>query len=117
MSHRDTFETFWVVYPKKVSKQDALKSWLKLKPDAATFNSIMAAIEEQSGSEQWARDGGQFIPYPATWLNGKRWLDEAGLPIVRLDKTQGPLSAVSARIKQTLSAAARIMAETRRTRE
>ena len=29
-------------------------------------------------SEQWARDGGRYIPHPTTWLNGERWNDDAG---------------------------------------
>jgi hypothetical protein len=28
-------------------------------------------------SEQWRRDDGRFIPHPATWLNQRRWEDEA----------------------------------------
>jgi hypothetical protein len=27
-------------------------------------------------SAEWTKDGGQFIPHPATWLNQKRWEDE-----------------------------------------
>ena len=29
-----------------------------------------------SKSHDWTKDGGQFIPHAATWLNGKRWEDE-----------------------------------------
>ena len=36
----------------------------------------MSAIEAQKKSPQWTKDGGQFIPHPATWLNGKRWEDQ-----------------------------------------
>ena len=35
-----------------------------------------AALAEQKKSKDWTKDGGQYIPYPATWLNGKRWQDE-----------------------------------------
>jgi hypothetical protein len=27
-------------------------------------------------SEDWTKEGGQYIPYPATWLNAKGWEDE-----------------------------------------
>ena len=27
-------------------------------------------------TEQWKKDNGKFIPYPATWLNQERWTDE-----------------------------------------
>jgi hypothetical protein len=36
----------------------------------------MQAMEKHKGSEQWSKDGGIFIPYPATWLNQERWNDE-----------------------------------------
>jgi DNA replication protein DnaC len=34
-------------------------------------------LEKQKVSTEWLKDGGQFIPHPATWLNGRRWEDEA----------------------------------------
>lgn len=67
------FELFWDSYPRKIAKQNALKAWLKVNPDV---EKIMAALEVQKDSEQWRKDGGQFIPHPATWLNGRRWEDE-----------------------------------------
>ena len=70
------FEKFYSLYPKKVGKQQALKAWLKLKPDEALFNKITEAVKQQSQSEQWLKDNGQYIPYPGTWLNGRRWEDE-----------------------------------------
>ena len=40
------------------------------------MQAILAGIEKQKQSAQWTKDGGQFIPHPATWLNGCRWEDE-----------------------------------------
>ena len=37
---------------------------------------VLKAIEAQKHSAQWQRDNGQYIPYPATWLNQGRWEDE-----------------------------------------
>jgi hypothetical protein len=37
---------------------------------------IINAVREQSRSEQWRKDGGQYIPYPATWLNRADWDNE-----------------------------------------
>jgi hypothetical protein len=71
------FDDFWKAYPRKVAKQDAEKAWSKLKPDAELQRLIRASVERQAQSKDWRKDGGQFIPYPATWLNGKRWVDEA----------------------------------------
>lgn len=72
------FDAFWGAYPKKVSKAAAEKAFHKLKPDDALLETMLAAIEQQKRSAEWQKDDGQFIPYPATWLNGRRWEDESG---------------------------------------
>lgn len=71
------FDEFWQAYPKKTAKQAALKAWNKLKPDGEFLKIILNALEQQKQSVQWQKDGGQYIPYPATWLNGKRWEDKS----------------------------------------
>ncbi len=43
--------------------------------DEATLSTILAALERDKRSDQWQRDGGQYIPYPATWLHDRRWED------------------------------------------
>ena len=70
------FDRFWAEYPKKVSKAAAKKAFEKLSPTEELVNAMLLAIAKQKNSEQWQKDGGQFIPYPATWLNGQRWEDE-----------------------------------------
>jgi hypothetical protein len=67
------FDSFWSAYPVKKGKGNAEKSWEKLKPD---LQAVLTAIEAQKKTDQWTKDKGKFIPYPATWLNGKRWEDE-----------------------------------------
>lgn len=74
--YTSTFESFWLQYPKKISKTVALKSWLRIKPDNGLHKKILDALEAHKKSPQWLRDGGQFIPYPSTWLNQGRWEDE-----------------------------------------
>jgi hypothetical protein len=68
------FDLFWKSYPKKIGKVAALKSWKK--NNHPSVEKIITAIEIQKSSEQWKKDGGQFIPHPATWLNQGRWDDE-----------------------------------------
>ena len=70
------FELFWAAYPNKKAKQDALKAFMKLAPDENLLDQMLAALETQKSSQQWRKDNGQFIPLPATWLNGKRWTDQ-----------------------------------------
>lgn len=71
------FDQFWSAYPKRVSKAQALKAWMTLSPDEALVGVMVAAIAAQRMSPGWLKEGGKFIPYPATWLNGRRWEDEA----------------------------------------
>lgn len=76
----DGFEVFWKMYPRKEGKKAARKAWDKIKPDPLMEMQIRNAVRVQKASDQWIRDGGQFIPHPATWLNGERWKDETILP-------------------------------------
>ena len=59
-----------------MSKADARKAFAKLGPDAALVEDMLRALDWQKRLPEWTRDGGQFVPYPATWLNGRRWEDE-----------------------------------------
>ncbi len=70
------FVKFWSAYPRKASKPDAAKAFAKIGPDETTLAAMLAALVWQTKSEQWQRDAGKFVPYPATWLNGRRWEDE-----------------------------------------
>ena len=70
------FDVFWSKYPKKVGKDAALKAFQKRKPDQHLLVQMLNALGEQIRSEAWTKDGGQFIPNPATWLNQGRWQDE-----------------------------------------
>lgn len=72
----DAFSLFWSAYPNKKAKGVAEKAWAKIKPDHALAELIVTAVMAHRLSADWKKDGGQFIPHPATWLNGKRWEDE-----------------------------------------
>lgn len=75
-AREDAFGRFWAAYPRHTAKQTALAAFKKLNPDERLLQIILTAIERQKSSPQWARDGGQYIPHPATWLNQRRWEDE-----------------------------------------
>jgi phage replication O-like protein O len=91
------FDNFWQLYPRKVGKGAAKKVWAKLKPDDALVQRILEAVSEQRDSVQWARDGGQYIPHPATWLSQERWDDE--LELLYHDPTPEEADAFFARRK------------------
>lgn len=69
----ERFAAFWQAYPRKSAKQNAIRAWDKLKPSDELLYKMSAALAVQLESDQWKRG---FAPYPATWLNGRRWEDE-----------------------------------------
>jgi len=69
--------TFWPAYPRKVAKEAARKAAARLEREGVDLAEVMAGLEAARASEQWTRDGGRYVPHPATWLNGRRWEDEA----------------------------------------
>ena len=67
------FSDFWGMYPRRVAKKDARRAWEKI--PASQHQTILAALFEWR--RIWLdRDETDFIPYPASWLNGERWEDE-----------------------------------------
>lgn len=70
------FAEFWSAYPKKVGKAEARKAFSKAKINGH-LPDVLKAISEQAASEQWRKEGGQFIPNPATWIRQGRWEDES----------------------------------------
>lgn len=69
------FETFWDAYPKKKSKGTARKAFTKAL-QKTSFDTIMNALYKMRDTKEWTKDDGQYVPYPATWLNGEGWDDE-----------------------------------------
>lgn len=75
-SNPNCFEIFWNAYPKKKSKGQAETAFKKIKPDKELLQTILDKVDEAKKSHDWKKENGQYIPYPATWLNAKGWLDE-----------------------------------------
>lgn len=72
----EMFNTFWQAYPNKKSKGQAEKTWDKLPLTEMLFTLIISKLQEARSSPNWTKEGGKYIPYPATWLNAKGWEDE-----------------------------------------
>ncbi len=72
----DPFDAFWAAYPKKKSKGAAEKVWNRKRLGNGSFDLLMAGLERAKASDDWTKDGGKFIQYPATWLNARGWEDE-----------------------------------------
>jgi hypothetical protein len=64
-SDLDSFETFWLLYPKKIAKADAVKAW-KQATKKKTADELIALTKAYSESKL---PDMTYIPYPASWLN------------------------------------------------
>jgi hypothetical protein len=71
-----SFDEFWNAYPRKVGKPAASRAYARHHVTPELQKKMLEAIERHKKSKQWMKDGGQFIPYPATWLNQERWNDD-----------------------------------------
>lgn len=71
----EDFEELWKVYPKKVGKGAARKSFAKT-IRAVDFETFFAGLERALRGWEKAKTEAQFIPQLSTWLNQERWNDE-----------------------------------------
>lgn len=95
------FDAFWQAYPRKTGKKAASKAWKNAK-DKPPLPNILSAIASQTKSDQWTKDGGQFVPNPATWLNQGRWADELAKTKPRdfLAEERASKAAYDAKVKE-----------------
>lgn len=85
----DGFESFWKVYPRKCKKGDARKAWQQTARIRPKLEELLKAVYGARASRQWQKDGGEFIPYPATWLRGECWDDQMEVDLSQLDSPAG----------------------------
>ena len=73
------FPEFWAIWlHNRKGKADALKAWTVLKPDRALFDRIkMDLSDRMTRDPTWAKG---MVMLPATYIRGRRWEDELGLP-------------------------------------
>jgi hypothetical protein len=75
------FADFYSLYPRKMGRKDAERSWNRLTPmQQQECLEAMPNYLKYWKVKETAKD---FIPYPATFLNQERWIDELDIePIV-----------------------------------
>ena len=67
------FTQFWELYPRKVGKQEAFKSFKKHIHNGI-FKTMITALQEQIEEKHLGSEL-QYYPHPTTWLNQHRWED------------------------------------------
>lgn len=81
------FELFWSVYPNKKSKKTAFEKFKRIDFKKTSFESIMISLEKQKQSDDWTKNGGQYVPMPQTWIFNERWTDEIQTPVQQASHT------------------------------
>ncbi|MFI9304813.1 hypothetical protein ACIG0C_36375 [Kitasatospora aureofaciens] len=72
----DLFDAFWTAYPRKVGKAYARTAWAKALKRGVDPAAVTAAVPKHTAYWRATNTPAQYIPYPATWLNGERYDDE-----------------------------------------
>jgi uncharacterized protein YdaU (DUF1376 family) len=75
------FDEFWNAWPaskRKVAKAECQKKWAKAGLDSVA-ETIIAQVNILKVTDQWT---GGFEPAPLTYINQRRWEDDAGTPAV-----------------------------------
>jgi hypothetical protein len=68
-----TFADFWTLFPKRIARMEAEKSWSRLSP----AQRVDALVGLCAWRPVWiAENRLQFVPNASTWLNQQRWTDE-----------------------------------------
>tara|TARA_Y100000593_G_scaffold44810_1_gene85391 strand:+ start:559 stop:954 length:396 start_codon:yes stop_codon:yes gene_type:complete len=92
------FDDFYKLYPRKISRSNAEKSFKRLnkKDKVLAYEGIIKYNKfwEENKTEP------QYIPYPSTWLNQKRWEDELIIKEVKTSKTNHDAEVLKFRKEQ-----------------
>lgn len=72
--YSESFERWWEVYPRKVSKGRAWKIWQRDKLDKRV-DELIEKLQQQV-SIQYSQIETQYIPHPSTYLSDSRYDDE-----------------------------------------
>ena len=93
-----SFDDFYKLYPRKISRSNAEKSFKKLNKR----DKVLAYEGIVKYNKFWAENKTepQYIPYPSTWLNQKRWEDELIIKEVKTSKTNHDAEVLKFREKQ-----------------
>ncbi len=80
------FESFWLKYPEKKSRDRALEMFQQINPDESLLKTMLKALDDQIHNRNHKQANGEWVPawkYPANWLAQKCWEDE-----IKIERTQ-----------------------------
>ena len=93
MAKTEGFTEFYEAYPRKDKGPDALKAYrqVRLHEKSDERALMMSGLAKWRVHEQWRKEGGHYVPLPATWLRNLRWRDESvcGKPVAVLLDSAG----------------------------
>lgn len=69
------FESFWKTYPRKDSKSESKKEFLKVCKNQNIYNDIMKSLATQVVLKKLKKND-RYTPHARTWLHQERWKDE-----------------------------------------
>lgn len=100
-----SFTEFWKMYPsgKGGDREEAWKAWKELNPSTAVAWRILDGLRDWVASEQWAEDGGRYIPGAAKFLREQRWLSPPCLGTADMDATSDPYADTMAYANQLIA--------------
>lgn len=94
------FVEFWNTYPRKEAKKAARKAW-NTKGCEAMAHRIVSDVCQRKAAN-WQDKAPEFIPHPASYINGERWNDPIMYPTAPKPLT-GQLGAAADRLRARMS--------------
>ena len=72
----DEFEKLWQLYPRKIGKPKALKSYQKARKNGTSYEEVLQGINAYVKQIEANNTKTEYIKHGSTWFNGQCWLDE-----------------------------------------
>ena len=84
------FETLWKLYPRKLGKPKALKSYEKARKKGTTFEEVEQGLKAYCKQIEAQKTATEYIKHGSTWFNGECWNDEYEVGTVTETKKEEP---------------------------
>ncbi len=84
----DGFDDWWELYPRKVRRLRAEKAYAAARKRASE-QELASGLKNSLSRWKSEKTETEFIPHPATWLNGGGWMDQTSPPPPTKRQTAG----------------------------